>query len=72
MQVVVGERDDIVIPQPEYGETYMIYHDGVEELVTLDGDHVFDEFTGNGAPALDVAIDESLDWFTDMLRHRRW
>jgi fermentation-respiration switch protein FrsA (DUF1100 family) len=72
MQVVVGERDDIVTPQPQYGETYMTYHDGVEELVVLDGDHVFDVFTGNGAPALDVAIDESLDWFTDTLRHRRW
>jgi alpha/beta superfamily hydrolase len=72
MQVVVGERDDIVTPQPQYGETYMTYHDGVEELVILDGDHVFDVFTGNGAPALDEAIDESLDWFIDTLRHRRW
>jgi fermentation-respiration switch protein FrsA (DUF1100 family) len=72
LQVVVGERDDIVTPQPQYGETYMTYHDGYEELVVLDGDHVFDVFTGNGAPALDEAIGESLDWFTETLRHRSW
>lgn len=72
LQVVVGSRDDIVTPQPYYGETYMTYHDGYEELVVLDGDHVFDVFTGNGAPALDEAIDEGVDWFTETLRHRRW
>jgi len=72
LQVVVGERDDIVTPQPQYGETYMTYHDGYEELVVLDGDHVFDVFTGNGAPALDEAIGESLDWFNETLRHRSW
>jgi uncharacterized protein len=71
MQVVVGERDDIVTPQPYYGETYMTYHDGREELVVLDGDHVFDVFTGNGAPALDEAIAESVDWFIDTLKTGR-
>jgi fermentation-respiration switch protein FrsA (DUF1100 family) len=68
MQVVVGERDDIVTPQPSYGQTYLTYHDGREELVVLDGDHVFDVFTGNGAPALDEAIAESVEWFLDTLR----
>jgi pimeloyl-ACP methyl ester carboxylesterase len=71
MQVVVGERDDVVTPQPYYGETYMTYHDGREELVVLDGDHVFDVFTGNGAPALDEAIAASVDWFTDTLKRGR-
>jgi pimeloyl-ACP methyl ester carboxylesterase len=72
LQVVVGELDTIVTPQPEYGEFYMTYHDGYEELVVLDADHVFDVFNGNGAPALDDAIEESLDWFTETLRHSRW
>ena len=51
---------------------YMTYHEGAEELVVLDTDHVFDVFTGNGAPALDDAIAESVDWFKDTLRIRRW
>lgn len=72
MQVVVGERDDVVTPQPEYGETYVTYHDGLEELVVLDGDHVFDVFVGNGVGVLDDAINASLGWFTDTLQHRRW
>jgi fermentation-respiration switch protein FrsA (DUF1100 family) len=71
LQVVVGERDDVVTPQPNYGELYLGYHDGYEEIVVVDGDHVFDVFTGNGAPALDVAIAESVDWFSETLRHRR-
>lgn len=71
MQVVVGERDNIVTPQPQYGQTYITYHDGREELVMIDGDHVFDVFSGNGAPALDEAIAESVDWFIDTLRNGR-
>ena len=71
MQVVVGALDTIVTPQPNYGEMYLAYHDGYEELVVLDGDHVFDVFTGNGAPALDEAIGESTDWFRETLRRRR-
>jgi pimeloyl-ACP methyl ester carboxylesterase len=70
MQVVVGALDTIVTPQPYYGELYLRYHDGYEELVVLDADHVFDVFTGNGAPALDEAIAESSDWFNETLRQR--
>lgn len=72
MQVVVGSADDVVTPQPYYGETYMTYHDGYEELVVLETGHVFDVFAPTDDPALDDAIDESLDWFTETLRHRRW
>lgn len=73
MQVVVGALDDIVTPQPYFGETYMTYHEGYEELVVLDADHVFDVFTGNGAPALDEAIAESTAWFQETLkRYGRW
>lgn len=67
MLVVVGSRDDIVTPQPYYGEVYIAYHNGPENLVVVDGDHVFDVLAGNGAPALGLAIDESLDWFGDTL-----
>ncbi|MCP4303706.1 MAG: alpha/beta hydrolase [bacterium] len=72
LQIVVGSGDTIVTPQPNFGQTYMTYHEGEEELVVLDTDHVFDVFTGNGAPALDDAIAESVDWFEDTLRIRRW
>ncbi len=71
MQVVVGSLDDVVTPQPYYGETYLAYHDGYEELVVLEADHVFDVFAGNGAAALDDAIAESLDWFQETLKHGR-
>lgn len=67
-QVVVGTRDDLVTPQPYYGEAYMAYHDGDEELVVLDGDHIFDVLSGNGPGVLDAAIAESLDWFQKTLR----
>ena len=56
----------------EPAQTYMTYHEGAEELVVLDTDHVLDVFTGNGAPALDDAIAESVDRFKDTLRIRRW
>ena len=72
LQVVVGSLDTVVTPQPQYGEIYMVYHDGYEELVVLEADHVFDVFTGNGAPALDDAIAESADWFKDTLKFGRW
>jgi fermentation-respiration switch protein FrsA (DUF1100 family) len=71
LQVVVGIRDDTVTPQPYYGETYMTYHDGYEEIVVVDGDHVFDVLAGNGAPALTEAIGEAVDWFGETLRHPR-
>jgi len=71
MQVVVGSLDTIVTPQPYYGELYMTYHEGYEEIVVLETDHVFDVFTGNGAPALDEAIAESTDWFKETLRPHR-
>lgn len=69
MQVIVGLQDTVVAPQPQYGQTYITYHDGQQELVVLDADHVFDAFVGNGAPAVDDAIAESLDWFASTLRH---
>ena len=40
--VVVGERDTTVTPQPHAGQVFLDYHDGVEELVEMDGDHIFD------------------------------
>lgn len=71
LQVVVGSLDTIVTPQPQYGELYMTYHDGYEELVVVDGDHIFDVIAGNGAPALMEAIDEGIDHFKSTLKLRR-
>ena len=67
LQVVVGSGDTVVAPQPWYGESYMAAHEGEEELVVVEGDHVFDVFAGNGAPALDDATAESVDWFVQTL-----
>jgi hypothetical protein len=68
MQVVVGTRDTTVTPQPYYGQIYMRYHEGPEELVVLDGDHVLDVLSGNGPGVLDQAIQEALTWFGMYLR----
>lgn len=40
--VVVGDRDTTVTPQPHAGQVFLDYHDGAEELVVMDGDHIFD------------------------------
>ena len=68
LQVIVGSGDTVVTPQPWYGQSYIANHEGEEELIVVEGDHVFDVFAGNGAPALDVAIAESVDWFATTLQ----
>lgn len=55
--VVVGERDTTVTPQPHAGQIFLDYHAGAEQLVVLDGDHVFDVL----AERTEV-IDEALAW----------
>ena len=72
LQVVVGTLDTIVTPQPQYGQLYVTYHEGYEELVVVDGDHIFDILAGNGAPALMEAIAEGIDHFEKTLKMRRW
>ncbi|MDH3500562.1 MAG: alpha/beta fold hydrolase [Acidimicrobiia bacterium] len=67
MQVVVGTRDTLVTPQPYYGELFIEYHEGPEELVVVDGDHVFDVLTDAGPAVLDEVIAENLDWFLTTL-----
>jgi len=44
--VIVGSRDTVVFPQPQSGAQFLRYHDGPEELLLLDTDHVWDAFTG--------------------------
>ncbi|MEZ5670487.1 MAG: alpha/beta fold hydrolase [Alphaproteobacteria bacterium] len=44
--VIVGTRDTIVQPQPLEGRSYLANHDGPEELLVLDTDHVWDAFGG--------------------------
>ncbi|MCY4009321.1 MAG: alpha/beta fold hydrolase [Anaerolineaceae bacterium] len=61
VQVVVGTRDDTVWPQPQAGQVYLNYHDGPEQLVVLDGDHIFDVLA-TGPAVLDEAITWALAW----------
>jgi uncharacterized protein len=68
--VVVGLRDDAVTPQPYYGQLYLKYHDGPEQLVTVDGDHVFDVMSDQGAVVLDDVIAWSLAWLQQTLPAR--
>lgn len=44
--VIVGTRDTVVAPQPLAGRAYLANHEGPEELLVLDTDHVWDAFTG--------------------------
>lgn len=62
VQVVVGSKDNIVYPQPQAGQVYLNYHDGVEQLVVLDGDHIFDIFVHEAV--LDEAIHWALAWLS--------
>lgn len=67
MLVVVGLRDQAIIPQPQYGQLYLNYHNGPEKLVTVDGDHVFDALTDKGPLVLDDVIAWSLAWVQQTL-----
>jgi len=60
LMVTVGLADDVVFPQPQMGMLYMKYHDGLEKLVQLDGDHMLGIF--GGSEVLTEAIDEALNW----------
>ncbi len=66
LMVVVGERDTLVFPQPQAGQSFLDYHEGDERLILLDGDHTFD-ILGVGPERLDDAIFWSLAWLTDTL-----
>ena len=64
--VIVGSRDDVVTPQPQYGQLYLTYHEGLEQLVVLDADHLFD-ILGTGPGRLDDAIMHTLNWLKTTL-----
>ncbi len=42
--VAVGTKDDVVYPQPAAGQILLDYHEGEEELLVWDMDHVFNAF----------------------------
>lgn len=61
--VIVGTEDTVVAPQPAAGEIFLRYHDGHEELVTLETDHAFGAL--DGPDTLDEMIDRSAAWIRD-------
>lgn len=60
LMVTVGLADDVVFPQPQMGMIYMNYHDGLEKLVQVDGDHMLGIF--GGPEVLTEAVEEALNW----------
>lgn len=66
LMVIVGSNDIIVWPQPAKGQLYMTYHDGFEQLVTLDADHAFNYW--DGTEKLDDAIFWGTAWFINTLK----
>lgn len=63
--VIVGTRDTVVAPQPLSGQAYVANHDGDEELLVLDTDHVFDAFSG--PEMVDEMALWTLAWFRSTL-----
>jgi uncharacterized protein len=63
--VIVGTRDTVVAPQPLAGQAYIANHEGDEELIVLDTDHVFDAFTG--PEMVDEMALWTLAWFHQTL-----
>ena len=59
--VIVGTRDDVVSPQPLSGRAYTENHEGEEELLVLDTDHVFGAF--GGPETVDEMALWTLAWF---------
>lgn len=67
LMVVVGDVDDLVTPQPYYGQTYINYHDGEEMLVVMEGaGHVFN-ILEEGPEKLDEVVFWTLAWFESTL-----
>ena len=65
--VVVGLLDTTVTPQPDYGELFLHYHEGVERLVTVEGDHVFNVLTDPGPQVFDTVVEETAAWLAETL-----
>ena len=65
--VVVGAQDTTVTPQPAYGELFLRYHDGDEQLVTVASDHVFNVLTDPGPAVFDHVVAVTTEWLTTTL-----
>jgi pimeloyl-ACP methyl ester carboxylesterase len=65
MLYVAGIKDIIVWPQPLAGQMFIDYHDGIEKLVVLDGDHEFD--SDYSFEVFDEAVYWAAAWFIKTL-----
>ena len=68
--VVVGTKDVVVAPQPEYGQKYLKYHGGAtgskSRLLVLDADHLLNILTDHQQP-FEEALKESLSFLRNTL-----
>lgn len=65
--VVVGRQDTTVTPQPAYGELFLHSHEGMERLVIVDSDHVFNVLTDPGPDVFDHVVAETNTWLAETL-----
>jgi cephalosporin-C deacetylase-like acetyl esterase len=65
--VVVGLDDTTVTPQPIYGELFLRYHNGVEQLFAVESDHVYNVLTDPGPQVFDAVVAETVDWLVETL-----
>lgn len=62
LRVIVGSKETIVTPQPAAGQILLDYHDGPEDLVTVDSDH--DWNAGTTTKTVDeVLLPATVEWF---------
>jgi len=67
LQVTCGLEDTVIFPQPNAGQLYIDYHEGVEELIVLDyADHMLNIFTP-AAKGLNVSIINAVDFLNENL-----
>lgn len=65
--VVVGLQDTTVTPQPAYGELFLRAHEGVEQLVAVESDHVYNVLTDPGPQVFDTVVAATVTWLQETL-----
>ena len=54
-------------PQPAYDELFLRYHEGDEQLVIVESDHVFNVLTDSDPTIFDQVIAATATWLTTTL-----
>lgn len=62
LRVIVGRKETVVTPQPAAGQILLDYHEGPDDLITVDSDH--DWNAGTTTKTVDeVLLPATIEWF---------